>query len=574
MEVKTPKSTQEFKEFIISFLRRGGLTEKRIEEFTDEKSMRQFRTAFTHKTYGSKDNYELAEFLGDTVGNSCIAFYLKKRFPELNNRGSFITRLKQKYISKSELFLIAKREGFLKHILYGHVMENIVRSQNPDKHKDYRSMLEDTFEAFIGTVVIVIDGKTRYGVGNPIACNIISSFISDINISLDYEVVFDAKSILKMVYDTLGWEIKDELEKSRRGQQMKAIIYGYPSLINDSTVSFKNYKKPLKYQLGKWREVMAIGYGADEKKAADKAAEDVLERLDKDFNIQPKKRDISKDKPEMPQLDVTPDFRDLVVRFLKLGRINENKIGLFTGKTSMEKFRYSLIHKSYGGEEMAGLSKFLGDVIIDNCIAFYLKKRFPAVVSVWYLTNLKHNVTQNDWLGLCIKDTGIFQYIKYKSNHENIQDSKEYTGFLKDAFSSLIGTMVTIIDDKTIDGAGYLTAYNIVSHYLNKISITLEFETVFSPKTRLKEIYDNLGWKFNKEIDTVQSENIGDKIWKSVIYGYPYGKQKPNMSDRVEIGVGSAITKKDAEEKASLNGIEFLRRRGIAEVRPDPFKKN
>ena len=580
METKTPKVTQEFKEFIISLLKLGRLTEKRIEEFTDKKSMKQFRTAFIHKSYDSEDNYELAEFLGDAVGNNCIAFYLKKRFSEITST-TFITALKHKYISKAALFEMAKNEGFLKHILYGQEMRSIVNSKNPSNHKDYRSMLEDTFEAFIGTVVTVIDGKTRNGVGNPIACNIINSFISKIDISLDSEAVFTDKQRLKEVYDKpLGWEIKEELVKARTGSQWKATIYGYPNLLREERLGpFKKEEKPLYITFAGKRKIMAVGYGTDDKIAANVAARKVLEILADDFDIHQAKRAIGKDiKPEMPYLDVTPKFKSLIAHFLKLGRVKEDKIKKFTGEEKiMTDFRYSLIHKSYGGEEMAGLSKYLGDVIIDNCIAFYLKKRFPAVVSVKYLTRLKHNVTENDWLGLCVENTRILDYVLYErklqetmDRYENLHDSKDYTGLLKGAFSSLIGTMVTIIDDKTIDGAGYLTAYNIVSHYLNKISMTLDFETIFSSKYRLKEIYDKLKWEFHKEITT---ESKDDKTWVSVIYGYPYGNQRRD-SKRWIIGQGEATTKKEAANIASLRGLEALRRVGILENRYDPFKKN
>jgi len=581
MEAGTPKVTREFREFIISLLRLGTLTEKRIEEFTDERSMRQFRTAFIHKSYGSEDNYELAELLGDVVVNSCIAFYLKDRFPKISSM-SFITRLKHKYISKPELGRIAEREGFLRHILYGAEMKEIVNSRSPHHNKDYRSMLEDTFESFIGTVVTVIDGKTRNGVGNPVACNIISSFINKIDISLDFGTVFDAKSRLKMVYDKpLGWEIGEEIDKTRVGQQWKATIHGYPDLIREGRQNpFKPEEKPLKKTFRDKRMIMAVGYGADDKMATNAAAEKVLKILADDFDIHQAERSIGKDVVlDMPQLSVTSDFKSLIERFLKLGRVKEDKIEKFTDERSLGQFRRSFIHKSYGGEEMAGLSKFLGDVVIDNCIAFYIKKRFPNVISVKYLTRLKHNVSENDWLGLCVEDTGIFKYVLYgdeekekMAKYDNPRENEEYSGLLKGAFSSFIGTMVTIIDGNTIDGAGYVVAYNIIFHYLNKISMTLDYESVFSNKYRLKEVYDKFKWEFHREIET--RENKSDKTWHTVIYGYPYGTRKRDSSGRVIIGEGVGPTKKIATDIASKNGLVALKRVGVREARPDPFRKN
>nr|QBK85719.1 MAG: ribonuclease III [Marseillevirus LCMAC101] len=586
MDTGIPKVTREFKEFIISLLRLGKLTEKRIEEFTDGRSMELFRVAFIHKSYGSEDNYELAEFMGDPVLNSCIAFYLKQRFPEVLST-TFITRLKHDNISGARLAIVAEDAGFLNHILYGSkIQEIIIKTRNLHNSKDYMDMLEDTFEAFIGTVVNVIDGKTRNGVGNPIACNIITFLIDKINISLIFEDVFKAKPRLKEVYDKppLRWEIKEELETTHAGRQKKATIYGYPSLIGYG--QFKDEEKPLRDHFRRERRVIAVGYGDTLKIAENEAAENALQFLADKYNIYPVERKIAKDvKSDMPKLSETPDFKEFIVRFLKLGRVNDDMIGKFTDKKSMKQFRYAFIHKSYGGEEISGLSKYLGDVVVDNCITSYLKKRFQQIVSVKYLTRLKHNITENDLLGLCVEKTGILKYILYgdkiqetMDRYENhLHDSDVYTRLLKGAFSALIGVMVTIIDSKIIEGAGYPVAYNIIFHYLNKISISLDYESVFDPKTRLKEVYDKRRWtdsKWSIKKELITRENKDNRTWHTVIYGYPYGGKGRDPNLREIIGEGEGTNIKKSQDRASENALITLRSVGIHEVRPDPYKKN
>jgi len=577
MEAGIPEATQEFREFIISLLMLGGLTEKRIEEFTDKDSMRQFRIAFIHRSYDSEDNYELVEFLGDAVVNNCLAFYLKKRFPEVSDN-AFITSLKHKYQSKTELYEMARKEGFLKHILYGKEMKEIVNSRNPSHNKDYRSMLEDTLEAFIGTVVIVIDSKTRNGVGNPIACNIMDSLSSKIDISLDVKKVFTDKQRLKEVYDKpLDWEIKEEIETRRYGSEWRANIYGYPSLIREKRFHpLPKEEKPLKTNFNIARELLAVGYGPDEKVASNRAAKQVLELLERDFGIHQTKK-VKDAKPEI-QLDIPPEFKSLIVHFLKLGRVRDSEIEKFTDKKSLLQFRKSFIHKSYG--DQTSLLKFLGDVIVDNCMAFYLKRAFPKIINVDYLTRLRHNISKDDILGLSIDYTGIFKYIlygdKYKDSiekHDDPHDSEYYSKILKSAFNSFIGTMVPIINNKTIDGAGYLVAYNIVSHYLNKRYIPLDFESVFQPSIRLKELYDKFKWAFDKE-KVGKKEGEDGKIWKTTFYGYPFGDRRPDPSQRVVIGEGLGRSKKRATENAAKNALIYLKNYGICETRKDPYKKN
>lgn len=580
MELGISRVDQEFREFIISLLKLGGLTDKRITEFTDEDSMRQFRIAFIHKSYESEDNYELAEFLGDTVVNNCLAFYLKRRFPEISSN-TFITSLKHKYQSKTELYEIAKNENFLAHILYGKEMQDIVRSRNPGQNEKYRSMLEDTFEAFIGTVVIVIDSKTRNGVGNPIACNIISSLTSKIDISLEQKAVYTGKQILKEVFDKpLDWDIKQEFKTIRLGPaEWEATIYGYPALIRKGKLHpIPPEQKPLKHFFWSEREIMAREYGPDPTTASNKAANKVLEILANDFNIHYGKKEISESKKtEIPQLIVTTGFKNLIEHLLKLGRVKEKELGKFTDKKSLFKFRYSFIHKSYAGKEISGLSKFLGDVVVDNCIAFYLKKRFPEIINVNYLTRLKHNISKDGFLGLSVESTGILKYILYgedwKKSIEGFEDphnSEKYIKLLKGVFSSFIGTMVTIINEKTIDGAGYVVAYNIIFHFLNKKPIPLDYEKVFQPHYRLKEVYDKLKWEINKEIKRTEND---DKTWTTVYYGYPFGDRKKGTKREI-LGEAIGRNKKKATEKAALKALENLKLYGIHEIKGDPYKKN
>ena len=126
-------------------------------------------------------------------------------------------------------------------------------------------------------------------------------------------------------------------------------------------------------------------------------------------------------------------------------------------------------------------------------------------------------------------------------------------------------------------GTGYPIAYNIVFHCLNKLSMTLDYEEVFDPKSRIKEVYDNLRWTdskwdINKEMKT--TENKSDRTWETVIYGYLYGDQVRNPTRRGIVGRGVGINIKKSQNMASEDALRTLQRHGIHEVRPDPFKKN
>lgn len=271
----------EFKEFITSLLKRGKISKKWIGKFTDDKSMKMFRIAFTHKTFDEIDNYELYEYIGDGIVNTSVSAYLREWDPKIVSV-KYLTRLKHNITSKKELALMAEGAGFLKHTRIGEELQerfDSFKDYSQDfkhKNREYLSLLEDCFEAFIGVVKLVADEKMEIeGIGFVVAYKIIKSFLQEMNISLRYEDVFDAKTRFKELCDRRGWKLEQLMktedviidEKRRFKVTVKAYPYGDMSICpaNELKLSEKIY--PIK---------------AD---AQNLAAEESLYRLKKEFNI-------------------------------------------------------------------------------------------------------------------------------------------------------------------------------------------------------------------------------------------------------------------------------------------------
>lgn len=154
-----------------------------------------YEKAFTSKEYNQFANYELLEFLGDSVVNSILTQYLYNKFPSFlycRYGVKILSRLKSNYISKDSFSKIADKLGFFRYI----------RASESEKMRNKKGLLEDVFEAFIGTTTAIIDQTySSPGVGYGVASAILKALFDDIHMSLAFEDMYDYKSILKQIFD-------------------------------------------------------------------------------------------------------------------------------------------------------------------------------------------------------------------------------------------------------------------------------------------------------------------------------------------------------------------------------------
>lgn len=162
-----------------------------------------FEQAFTHSTFDPEKNYEALEILGDSTLNFCVVYYLTQRFPQLMcNNGSGVgtlARLKINLVSKSIFSKCAQKLGFSDHIA----------SDMLTRREDMDSLLEDTFEAFQGALLRIISlcdsasTKRGYLPSPGPSYRIISNFFDGMEISLKYDDLYDAKTRLKQLLESM-----------------------------------------------------------------------------------------------------------------------------------------------------------------------------------------------------------------------------------------------------------------------------------------------------------------------------------------------------------------------------------
>lgn len=272
-------TSNDFRAFIISLLKRGNIKQSHLQQFTTERYIKQFQTAFTHKSFDPNENYELAELIGDSIVNYSVIRYLREWDPNIVSV-KYLTRLKHNLTSKKVLATMAESYGFIHHIRMSDELKEKFESMTPNyKHRNdmYMSILEDCFEAFLGTVSIVIDENVGIrGIGTEICYTIVKKFLKEINISLKYEDVFDAKTRFKELCDKRGWVFKSSMKTQEIFNDMgkrlyQTVVIGYPygskQKCQDNQATLACEDAPIKIE------------------AENKAAESALDTLKKTHNI-------------------------------------------------------------------------------------------------------------------------------------------------------------------------------------------------------------------------------------------------------------------------------------------------
>jgi dsRNA-specific ribonuclease len=192
-----------------SVFEKGAIKPHYIDELL--KHLDEYKVAFTTELASPTRNLEVYEAVGDGIGNAFISFYALRRFPQLNcaHGVKYLARLKINYGSRNALASVATKLGFWPHIV----------ATDSEKQFQSEKILEDVMEAFVGLTTLLLDKKYEIGVGYGIVYQIFKAIYDEMDISLEYESLYDPKYRLKELFDAyqkqLGRvEYKDDRTKT------------------------------------------------------------------------------------------------------------------------------------------------------------------------------------------------------------------------------------------------------------------------------------------------------------------------------------------------------------------------
>ena len=152
---------------------------------------------------------------------------------------------------------------------------------------------------------------------------------------------------------------------------------------------------------------------------------------------------------------------------------------------------------------------------------------------------------------------------------------------LEDVFEAFLGATERILDKKKRIGVGYAIVYDILATIFDDMDISLRYEDLYDPKTRLKELFD------------VHEESLGSLIYKerkedmitfSSVYrvqGCKYqqrldgtiNKKKIIGGKEIKIGEGFASLKTDAQQNAASYALGNLKKQGWSKPAPEIYRR-
>jgi len=267
------------------------------------------------------------------------------------------------------------------------------------------------------------------------------------------------------------------------------------------------------------------------------------------------------------------DFKEMIVGLLRKGKLKSKYIDLLTNDQNMREYDKAFTAASANQDSNYEIYEQIGDLTANKFIVWYTYKRFPQLncpLGVKVVARIRINYGARQSFAQIGENLGFWPFIS-ASDDDRGRKKKD---LLEDCVESFIGVTEYIIDSAFRPGVGYGIVYDILSSIFDDIEISIKYEDLYDPKTRLKELFDafpNLGtWAY---VDTRD-----DLLATSSIYLVPPNAPKPakqnNNPNRnwVLLGTGKAAKKADAQQRAAEIGLQALNNKGYVKAVPDEYK--
>lgn len=257
-------------------------------------------------------------------------------------------------------------------------------------------------------------------------------------------------------------------------------------------------------------------------------------------------------------------FKEFIKNIIKRGRLIPKYIDILTSEDSIQLYSQAFTSAKVDKNNNYEYFEQLGDSTFGKFIVWYSYRRFPQLLcpaGVKIVARLKINYGARKTLYEIGEKLGFWYYIT--ALQEERQTTKK--SLIEDCFEAFCGVTEYIIDKVTRNGVGYAIVYDILANIFDEIHISLRYEDLYDAKTRLKEIFDK-----NKDLGKLEykinQKNPETKISKVELY------RIYNLGIKEQIGEGSAAKQADAEERAAIQGLEYIRTQlGIKSIIPEEY---
>ena len=214
--------------------------------------------------------------------------------------------------------------------------------------------------------------------------------------------------------------------------------------------------------------------------------------------------------------NMNSEFRLFIKKILVARcRISTSLYNKYFATEDAEKlFIQAFTHKSLKNEPNYELLELEGDVAINASVVKYIRKKFPNITNVGYVTRIKHNlISKGTFSSIAIKNE-FFKHVRMSDEfrNENFHEgSKDFININEDVIESICGAITTILDNKSSVGIGFMACYNFITSYLDEMVVDTDYEKVFDAKSRLKLLIDSNKFNFGKTLTMLELEKVSNE---------------------------------------------------------------
>ncbi len=238
--------------------------------------------------------------------------------------------------------------------------------------------------------------------------------------------------------------------------------------------------------------------------------------------------------------DENDEFLDFIVKLLA-----KTKVGLectehfktcYRRERGRDMFRIAFTSPSVDRENNYEVFEQIGDAIIGKFLVQYSYMRFPLLKNTrgpGIVAKIKIKYGSKTFLSAMTEKMNLTRFIRC-SRQESVNKRQM---ILDDIFESFVGCLEYFIDQKCEFGIGkaHFIVFSVLAYLFDQEPISLKFEELNDPKTRLKQLFD----EFPKQLGTqpIYEFSSADVLFldnrdKNVICNFLFSKCPEEMMNR------------------------------------------
>lgn len=262
-----------------------------------------------------------------------------------------------------------------------------------------------------------------------------------------------------------------------------------------------------------------------------------------------------------------PLFQEKIRSFLRLSFLKQKYILKMTDAEGMGLYAQAFTHSSVSPHNYEWL-EILGDATLNKCVVWYINNRFPQLHNaegVKVIARLKIKLVSKNNFSEIAEQFGFLPFIQI--NEENMKQKLNLRSVLEDVLEAFFGATEMLIDRHFGPGSGYGICYELLRHIMDRHPISLQYEDLYDPITRLKETFDI--FRSSSLWGQVRYDNIKDGPFQYVtVFQFD-----PMTGRKVALGHASAPTLDEAKQKAATVAIEKLASHGFRRPVPEYYTR-